>query len=109
MNDFIGKYAELSLAADSFRSAGLPVPFEITQTMQRIEQRARQVLSPAQMHAAFDHLESAKIRILSEERAQANERAEQQADDVIGSLTETMFANHPEGLTRAQQIGRAHV
>lgn len=101
MTDLVGQYAELALAAETFLSAGRPVPFELSQAIQRIEARAGQVMSPAQIDSALQHVEAAKIRILSVEQVGHSDRMERDAD-AIAKDTTTGMAGQSDGLTRKQ-------
>src|SRR5215831_1494130 len=99
--DVIGEYARLRLAAKTFSSHGQPVPFEIQQEIQAIEDRARQVLTPQQLDNAMGHVAAAEQRILREESARRGERLERGADNVVRDMTRGMLGRK-EGLTNTQ-------
>lgn len=101
MTDIIGKYAELSLAVDSFQGAGLPVPFEIRRAVEAIEARASQTMSPQQIQSALEHAEAAKTRILNEETSNRHEANEQAADKLMRDMTKGMLGQK-DGLTRKE-------
>lgn len=99
--DIVRQYAELSLAADTFGSAGMPVPFELGQAIRQIEDRARQTLTPEQMRSAMAHVSAAKTRILNEEQERRHVRMERSADDLMRDLTKGMLGQE-KGLNREQ-------
>jgi hypothetical protein len=56
------------------------VPFELSQAIRTVEDRARSVLSPQQMRAAQEHVATAKNRILHDEQSLEHARNDRQAN-----------------------------
>lgn len=99
--NYIHKYAELSLAADSYRSAGMPVPFEIQSRIDRLAAMAHQRLTPEQFEQYRDHVEAAKVRILNEEQTQREEADRRKGNDVVKQMTAGMLGQK-DGLNYEQ-------
>lgn len=107
MNDVIGRYARLTLAAERFSRAGRPVPYPIMQEIQYIEATAQSRLNPRQIAAAMQHVQHARAQILQQEHSLTHATiAEQNRADLerlSRSLTRDWF-NRQEGLTPEQFV-----
>jgi hypothetical protein len=79
VNDFIGEYARLSVAAERLQKMGRPVPPKVIHRMQVIEATAKTRLPPHALEAAMQHVEAAKMRLLSEAEAHAREQHEKES------------------------------
>jgi hypothetical protein len=77
------------------------VPFELSQAIRTVEDRARSVLSPQQMRAAQEHVATAKNRILHDEQSREHARNDRQANKLMQDLTRGMLGRG-DGLTREQ-------
>lgn len=107
MNDVIGRYARLTIAAERFSRAGRPVPYPIMQEIQYIEATAQSRLNPRQISAAMQHVQHARAQILQQEHslthAQVAEQNRSDLERLSRSLTKDWF-NRQEGLTPEQFV-----
>lgn len=105
MNDIIGRYASLSVAAERLARAGRPVPHHIVREMQQIESIAQTRLTPSQLQAALQHVEHAKVQVLAQEQSISQARLQadiaQTAEKTSRKLTEGWFGK-ADGLTAEQ-------
>lgn len=105
MTDVIAEYAQLSLRAEQLQRTGQRVPPGLIHRIQTIEATARTRLTPQQLEAAMQHVEAAKMRILSEQASHQREQGERDMQAMVDKksreLTEGWLGQR-DGLTAEQ-------
>lgn len=103
--DIIGRYAQLSVAADAYAAKGQHPPEHIVREMQQIYTTAEARLTPQQMQAALGHVAQAKMRVQAIEHEvntrRLNENARVATERTVREMTHGMFGQ-PGGISQAQ-------
>lgn len=110
MNDIVGEYARLAVLRESIEASGRRPPADLIRRISQIETIARARLTPAQLAAATNHVEHAKLRIYEEQTAQREALTRAQAQEFADRTTRDLTAGiggHSKGLTREQLAAAA--